>query len=74
MNEQFIVYIEMVVYKMVEEGKLKIQKTINSENEYYLSLNCILKEDEPDDNGQIPIYIANRNGENGVKIGDVDSL
>lgn len=74
MSDEFVALIEMVVFKMVEEGKLKIQKTIDSKGDYRLSLNCYLKDDEPNESDQYPTYIANIDGRNGVKIGNVGDI
>lgn len=74
MNEQFMAMIEMVIFKMVEEGKLTIQKRIKDNGDIYLSLNCILKNDEPEDNGEYLTFVANPEGKFGVKIGDVRDL
>ncbi len=74
MNEEFMAFIEMVIFKMVEEGKLTIQKTIKENGDMYVSLNCILKNDEPEDNGEYLTFVANPEGKFGVKIGDVRNL
>jgi hypothetical protein len=74
MNEEFMAYIEMIIFKMVEEGKLTLQKRVKESGEIYVSLNCILKNDEPEDNGEYLTFVANPEGKFGVKIGDVRNL
>ena len=49
MNEEFIANVEMVVYKMIEEGKITLQKTINDNGDLRISLNCYLKDEEPNE-------------------------
>lgn len=74
MNEEFIANVEMVIYKMIEEGKLKLQKTINDKGDLRISINCYLKDEEPNEYGQYPTYVANIEGRNGVKIGNVGDM
>ena len=74
MNEEFIANVEMVIYKMIEEGKIKIQKTIDDKGDFRISLNCYLKDGEPNEYGQFPTYVANIEGRNGVKIGNVGDM
>ena len=74
MDDNFIKCVEMVVYKMIEEGKLFIQKTIDNNGDIYISLNTILKNDEPEDNGEYLTYVANYNGKFGIKIGNIKDI
>lgn len=74
MNEDFMMWIEMVVFKMIEEGKIALQKTVNEKGDVNISINCVLKDDEPGDNGEYAIYSANPEGRNGVKIGEFRNL
>lgn len=74
MNEDFMMWIEMVVFKMIEEGKIALQKTVNEKGDVNISINCVLKDDEPGDNGECSIYSANPEGRNGVKIGEFRNL
>lgn len=70
MNEQLMCFIESVVYKMVEEGKLFLQKNMDNEGNVKLSLNVILEDDEKDENGNFIKFVANPNGKNGVKVNE----
>lgn len=70
MNEELICFIESVVYKMVEDGKLFIQKNIDNNGSVNLSLNVVLEDDEKDETGNFIKYVANPSGKNGVKINE----
>ena len=70
MNEELICFIESVVYKMVEDGKIFIQKNIDNNGSVNLSLNVVLEDDEKDETGNFIKYVANPSGKNGVKINE----
>ena len=74
MDEEFIQNVEMIIFKMIEEGKIVLQKTVNNKGEIFISLNCILKNDEPEDNGEYLMYVANPEGRFGVKIDDIGNI
>lgn len=66
MNEKLTCIIEEVVYKMISEGKLFVQKTCDSDGNIMLSLNVVLEDEEKDKFGNNIKYVANPEGKNGV--------
>ena len=66
MNEKLTCMIEEVVYKMVSEGKLFVQKTCDDNGNIKLSLNVVLEDEEKDKFGNNIKYVANPEGKNGV--------
>lgn len=72
MNEEFMMMVEMVVFKMIAEGKISIQRTLNNTGEFQLSLNCVLKDDEYSDDMIRHTYVANPEGKFGIKLDDIE--
>ena len=70
MNDEFVCFIESVVYKMIEDGKLFLQKHMDNDGKVSLSLNVVLEDDEKDENGNFIKYVANPSGKNGVKLNE----